>query len=50
MLRWGDGVNQRGVGVRMETIWLPKTYTDPNTRVENFVRVTFSVALTKPRN
>ena len=30
-----DGVNNRGVGVRRERIWLPDTDTDPNTRMEN---------------
>lgn len=31
------------VAVRREELWLPKTYTDPNTRLENFGGVTFSV-------
>ena len=30
-------------------IWLPETYTDPNTRLENFSKVTFSVVLTRTR-
>jgi len=44
-----DGVSQQGVGVRREIVWLPKTDTDPNTRMENFGRVTFSVVLTKSK-
>jgi hypothetical protein len=42
-----DGVNQQGVGVRRERVWLPKTDTDPKLRMENFSRVTFSIVLTK---
>ena len=34
-------------GPRTESIWLPKADTDPNIRMENFSRATFSVLLTK---
>jgi hypothetical protein len=37
-----DAVNQRGVGVRRETIWLPKTNTYTNTLLENLARSRFS--------
>ncbi len=42
-----NGVNNMGVRVRRETIWLPKTNTDPNSRMENFGGETFSRVLTK---
>ena len=44
-----DGVNNRGVAVRREIIWLPETYTDPNTRMENFGEAIFSKVLTTRR-
>ena len=32
--RKADGVNYRVADFRMKTIWLPKTHTDPNMRLE----------------
>ena len=45
--RKADVVNHRGIGVRRETVWLPETNTDPNSRMENFAREVFSRLLTK---
>jgi hypothetical protein len=45
MRRKNDGVNKR-VGVRRGRIWLPESYTDPNSRIENFCETTFSGVLT----
>ena len=42
-----DGVNNRGVGVRREIVWLPESDTDPNSRMENSAGATFSRVLTK---
>jgi hypothetical protein len=44
-----DGVNNMGVGVRREIVWLPKTNTDPNKRMENVGGEDFSSVLTKTR-
>ena len=41
------GVNQRGASVRREIVWLPKTDTDPNSRLENLGEGTFSRLLTR---
>lgn len=30
-----DEVNQQGGWVRRKIVWLPETYTDPNSRLEN---------------
>ena len=37
-----DGVNNRGVEVRREIVWLPESDTDPNSRMENSAGATFS--------
>ena len=45
-----DGVNQQGVGVRREIIWLPERDTDPNTVLENRKCSRFSAPLTKRKS
>jgi hypothetical protein len=41
-----DAVNKSAALIRREKVWLPKSYTDPNTRMENHGEVTFSMLLT----
>ena len=45
--RKNDGVNNRGVTVRREIVWLPKTNTDPKMVLENGKRSPFSGLLTQ---
>jgi hypothetical protein len=37
-----DCVNKKATLISLERVWLPKTDTDPNTRMENFRKVVFS--------
>jgi hypothetical protein len=41
-----DALRVPGAGSRSEIVWLPKSYTDPNSRTENFGETTFSRVLT----
>jgi hypothetical protein len=42
------GMFSKGCVKQKDLNWLPKTNTDPNTRMENFGGVVFSKVLTKP--